>query len=116
MLYSLPSRELIADSVEYTVNGHRADALVYLSNCDKITPGMLNAAMRRDIPTVFVSGRTDGGGQGRGGRRCGHAPTYLVTTIAASANSRGDEEGLAERRAKTESSEPPGDRAPGTGR
>jgi len=56
MLYSLPSRELIADSVEYMVNAHCADALICVSNCDKITPGMLIAAMRLNIPTVFVSG------------------------------------------------------------
>ena len=56
MLYSLPSRELIADSVEYMVNAHRADALVCISNCDKITPGMLMAALRLNIPTVMVSG------------------------------------------------------------
>ncbi|WP_066363601.1 dihydroxy-acid dehydratase [Herbidospora mongoliensis] len=56
MLYSLPSRELIADAVEYMVNAHCADALICVSNCDKITPGMLLAAMRLNIPTVFVSG------------------------------------------------------------
>jgi len=56
MLYSLPSRDLIADSVEYMVNGHCADAMVCISNCDKITPGMLLAAMRLNIPVVFVSG------------------------------------------------------------
>ena len=56
MLYSLPSREIIADSVEYMVNAHCADALVCISNCDKITPGMMMAAMRLNIPTVFVSG------------------------------------------------------------
>jgi dihydroxy-acid dehydratase len=56
MLYSLPSRELIADSVEYMVNAHCADALICISNCDKITPGMLMAALRLNIPTVFVSG------------------------------------------------------------
>ena len=56
MLYSLPSREIIADSVEYMCNAHQADALVCISNCDKITPGMLLAAMRLNIPTVFVSG------------------------------------------------------------
>ncbi|WP_420626329.1 dihydroxy-acid dehydratase [Candidatus Poriferisodalis sp.] len=56
MLYSLPSRDLIADSVEYMVNAHCADALVCISNCDKITPGMLMAAMRLNVPTVFVSG------------------------------------------------------------
>ena len=56
MLYSLPSREVIADSVEYMVNAHQADALVCISNCDKITPGMMMAAMRLNVPTVFVSG------------------------------------------------------------
>ena len=56
MLYSLPSRELIADSVEYMVNAHQADAMVCISNCDKITPGMLIAAMRLNIPAIFVSG------------------------------------------------------------
>lgn len=56
MLYSLPSRDLIADSVEYMVNAHRADAIVCISNCDKITPGMMMAAMRLNIPAIFVSG------------------------------------------------------------
>lgn len=56
MLYSLPSRDIIADSVEYMVNAHCADALVCISNCDKITPGMLNAALRLNIPAIFVSG------------------------------------------------------------
>ena len=56
MLYSLPSRELIADSVEYVCNAHRADAMICISNCDKITPGMMMAAMRLNLPTVFVSG------------------------------------------------------------
>lgn len=56
MLYSLPSRDIIADSVEYMVNAHRADAMICISNCDKITPGMLMAAMRLNIPAVFVSG------------------------------------------------------------
>jgi len=56
MLYSLPSRDIIADSVEYMVNAHCADAMVCISNCDKITPGMLNAAMRINIPVIFVSG------------------------------------------------------------
>ncbi len=56
MLYSLPSREIIADSIEYMVNAHCADAMVCISNCDKITPAMLNAAMRLNIPTIFVSG------------------------------------------------------------
>jgi len=56
MLYSLPSRDIISDSVEYMVNGHCADAMVCISNCDKITPGMLNAAMRLNVPCIFVSG------------------------------------------------------------
>ena len=56
MLYSLPSRDLIADSVEYMVKAHCADAMICISNCDKVTPGMLLAAMRLNIPTVFVSG------------------------------------------------------------
>jgi len=63
MLYSLPSRDLIADSVEYMVQAHCADALICISNCDKITPGMLNAALRLNIPTVFVSGGPMEGGQ-----------------------------------------------------
>src|SRR5660398_168467 len=62
MLYSLPSRDLIADSVEYMVNAHCADALVCISNCDKITPGMLMAALRLNIPAVFVSGGPMEGG------------------------------------------------------
>jgi len=62
MLYSLPSRDLIADSVEYMANAHCADALVCISNCDKITPGMLNAALRLNIPAVFVSGGPMEGG------------------------------------------------------
>ncbi len=65
MLYSLPSRELIADSVEYMVNAHCADAMVCISNCDKITPGMLMAAMRLNIPDGLRLRRADGGGQGR---------------------------------------------------
>jgi dihydroxy-acid dehydratase len=56
MLYSLPSRDLIADSVEYMINGHKVDGMICISNCDKITPGMLIAAMRLNIPTVFISG------------------------------------------------------------
>ena len=63
MLYSLPSRDLIADSVEYMVKAHWADALVCISNCDKITPGMLMAALRLNIPTVFVSGGPMEGGR-----------------------------------------------------
>src|SRR5487761_2449959 len=65
MLYSLPSRELIADSVEYMVNGHCADAMVCISNCDKITPGMLMAALRLNIPAVFVSGGPMEAGKGQ---------------------------------------------------
>lgn len=63
MLYSLPSRDIIADSVEYMVNAHKADAMVCISNCDKITPGMLMASMRLNIPTVFVSGGPMGAGE-----------------------------------------------------
>jgi dihydroxy-acid dehydratase len=63
MLYSLPSRDIIADSVEYMVNAHCADAMICISNCDKITPGMFNAAMRLNIPTVFVSGGPMEGGE-----------------------------------------------------
>ncbi len=72
MLYSLPSRDLIADSVEYMVQAHCADAMVCISNCDKITPGMLNAALRLNIPTVFRVRRPDGGRHGRARRR--HRP------------------------------------------
>ena len=61
MLYSLPSRDLIADSVEYMVNAHKADALVCISNCDKITPGMLMAAMRTQHPHHLGEPRSDGG-------------------------------------------------------
>ncbi|MDR1814740.1 MAG: dihydroxy-acid dehydratase [Tannerella sp.] len=68
MLYSLPSRDLIADSVEYMVNAHKADALICISNCDKITPGMLMASMRLNIPTVFVSGGPMEAGEWSGGR------------------------------------------------
>ena len=66
MLYSLPSRDIIADSVEYMVNAHKADAMVCISNCDKITPGMLMAAMRLNIPAVFVSGGPMEAGNYRG--------------------------------------------------
>ncbi|GAA1509261.1 dihydroxy-acid dehydratase [Sphaerisporangium rubeum] len=69
MLYSLPSRELIADAVEYMVNAHCADALVCVSNCDKITPGMLLAALRLNIPTVFVSGGPMEAGKAPAGRK-----------------------------------------------
>lgn len=90
MLYSLPSRELIADSVEYMVNAHCADALVCISNCDKITPGMLIAAMRLNIPTVFVSGGPMEAGRGIdpaaivGEATSGHG--NLITVMNATAN------------------------------
>ena len=76
MLYSLPSRELIADSVEYMVNAHCADAMVCISNCDKITPGMLMAALRLNVPGGVRLGRADGGRQGRplGRSRVEHRP------------------------------------------
>jgi len=80
MLYSLPSRELIADSVEYVVNAHCADAMVCVSNCDKITPGMLMAALRLNIPAVFVSGGPMEAG------RAGGTRLDLVDAIVASAN------------------------------
>lgn len=95
MLYSLPSREVIADAVEYMVEGHQADALVCISNCDKITPGMLNAAMRLNIPTVFVSGGPMEAGKAVVVDGVAQAPTDLITAISASANSQVDEEGLA---------------------
>jgi dihydroxy-acid dehydratase len=96
MLYSLPSRELIADSVEYMVNAHQADALVCISNCDKITPGMLNAAMRLNVPTVFVSGGPMEAGKAVVVDGVAQAPTDLITTIAASASSEVDDAGLSE--------------------
>ncbi|MEQ3548916.1 dihydroxy-acid dehydratase [Pseudonocardia nematodicida] len=96
MLYSLPSREIIADAVEYMVNGHAADALVCISNCDKITPGMLNAAMRLNIPTVFVSGGPMEAGKAVVVGGVAQAPTDLITAIAASASSEVDDEGLSE--------------------
>src|SRR3982751_6383117 len=78
MLYSLPSREIIADSVEYMVNAHCADALVCISNCDKITPGMLMAALRLNIPTVFVSG-----GPMEAGKVKWHGKTIAIDLIDA---------------------------------
>ncbi|MGV0409763.1 dihydroxy-acid dehydratase [Corynebacterium resistens] len=86
MLYSLPSREVISDAVEYMVNGHAADALVCISNCDKITPGMLNAAMRLNIPVVFVSGGPMEAGKAVVVDGVAQAPTDLVTAISASAS------------------------------
>lgn len=96
MLYSLPSREIIADSVEYMVNAHCADALVCISNCDKITPGMLNAALRLDVPTVFVSGGPMEAGKAVVVDGVVRAPTDLITAIAASANDAVTDEGLDE--------------------
>lgn len=94
MLYSLPSRELIADTVEYMVNAHAADALVCISNCDKITPGMLNAALRLNIPTVFVSGGPMKAGKAVVVDGVAQTPTDLITAISASANRSIDEDGL----------------------
>jgi len=94
MLYSLPSREIIADSVEYMVNAHQADALVCISNCDKITPGMLNAALRLNIPTVFVSGGPMEAGKAVVVDGVTHAPTDLITAISASASPSVDDDGL----------------------
>ncbi|WP_278263757.1 dihydroxy-acid dehydratase [Nocardia sp. AG03] len=94
MLYSLPSREIIADSVEYMANAHTADALVCISNCDKITPGMLNAAMRLNIPAVFVSGGPMEAGKAVVADGVAHAPLDLVHAISASANQAVSEEGL----------------------
>ncbi|MFD1146132.1 dihydroxy-acid dehydratase [Saccharothrix hoggarensis] len=96
MLYSLPSREIIADSVEYMVNAHQADAIVCISNCDKITPGMLNAAMRLNIPVVFVSGGPMEAGKAVVVDGVAVAPTDLITAISASASPDVDEAGLAE--------------------
>ena len=96
MLYSLPSREIIADSVEYMANAHCADALVCISNCDKITPGMLNAALRLNIPTVFVSGGPMEAGKAVVVNGVVRAPTDLITAIAASANDTVTDEGLDE--------------------
>ena len=93
MLYSLPSREIIADSVEYMVNAHCADALVCISNCDKITPGMLNAALRLNIPTVFVSG-----GPMEAGKVVLHEKTLsldLVDAMIAGANPEESDEDVA---------------------
>jgi dihydroxy-acid dehydratase len=84
MLYSLPSRELIADAVEYMVNAHCADALVCISNCDKITPGMLMAAMRLNIPVVFVSGGPMEAGHVRDGEI--EKAVDLVTSMVAAAS------------------------------
>ena len=87
MLYSLPSRELIADSVEYMVNAHCADALVCISNCDKITPGMLMAALRLNIPAIFVSG----GPMEAGKTRLAAHKLDLVDAMVAAADDRIDD-------------------------
>ncbi|MEJ4099885.1 dihydroxy-acid dehydratase [Corynebacterium mastitidis] len=94
MLYSLPSREIIADSVEYMVNAHTADAMVCISNCDKITPGMLNAAMRLNIPAIFVSGGPMEAGKAVVIDGVAHPPTDLISTITASADSSVSDAGL----------------------
>ncbi len=96
MLYSLPSREVIADAVEYMVNAHQADALVCISNCDKITPGMLNAALRLNVPVVFVSGGPMEAGKAVVVGDVVHPSSDLITTISASADSSVDEAALAE--------------------
>ncbi|WP_455200607.1 dihydroxy-acid dehydratase [Kaarinaea lacus] len=93
MLYSLPSREIICDAVEYMVNAHCADALVCISNCDKITPGMLNAALRLNIPTIFVSGGPMESGKSVIGGKEVHLD--LVDAMVAAADPRvSDEETL----------------------
>jgi len=96
MLYSLPSREVIADAVEYMVNAHQADAIVCISNCDKITPGMLNAALRLNIPVVFVSGGPMEAGKAVIVDGVAIPSSDLITTISASANANVDQEGLDE--------------------
>jgi dihydroxy-acid dehydratase len=97
MLYSLPSRELIADSVEYMVNAHCADAMICVSNCDKITPGMLIAAMRLNIPTVFVSGgpMEAGGPVAAAGSQAAGRKLDLIDSMVASADPSVSEEALA---------------------
>ncbi len=92
MLYSLPSRDIIADSVEYMVNAHCADALVCISNCDKITPGMLMAAMRLNIPVVFVSG----GPMEAGKTRLSDTKLDLVDAMVIAADDSVDDETVAE--------------------
>jgi len=86
MLYSLPSRELIADAVEYMVNAHCADALVCISNCDKITPGMLMAALRLDIPVVFVSGGPMEAGKTQAIEGIVHSKLDLVDAMVLAVN------------------------------
>ena len=88
MLYSLPSRDIIADSVEYMVNAHKADAMICISNCDKVTPGMLMAAMRLNIPTVFCSGGPMVAGRWRGEN------ADLITAMVKGADSEVSDEEL----------------------
>jgi len=97
MLYSLPSRELIADSVEYMVNAHCADAMICISNCDKITPGMLIATMRLNIPTVFVSGgpMEAGAPAGLAGLASGRKLDLIDSMVASADPSVSDEQLLA---------------------
>ena len=92
MLYSLPSREIIADSVEYMVNAHCADALVCISNCDKITPGMLMAALRLNIPVIFVSG----GPMEAGKTKLSEHKLDLVDAMVIAADDSADDETVAE--------------------
>jgi dihydroxy-acid dehydratase len=96
MLYSLPSRELIADAVEYMVNAHCADALVCISNCDKITPGMLLAALRLNIPTVFVSGGPMEAGKTVAIEGIVHSKIDLIDAMIASSNEAVTDEQLGE--------------------
>lgn len=91
MLYSLPSREIIADSVEYSCNAHKADALVCISNCDKVTPGMLMAAMRLNIPTIFVSG-----GPMEAGKLPGKDKLDLIDAMVVSADPHASDEQINE--------------------
>tara|TARA_Y100001935_G_scaffold223408_1_gene198793 strand:+ start:25796 stop:27652 length:1857 start_codon:yes stop_codon:yes gene_type:complete len=93
MLYSLPSRDLIADSVEYMVNAHCADALVCISNCDKITPGMLNATLRLNIPTIFVSGGPMEAGKTKLAGK-GVVKLDLVDAMVSAADPNQSDEGL----------------------
>src|SRR5574344_1423757 len=90
MLYSLPSRDIIADSVEYMVNAHKADAMICISNCDKITPGMLMASMRLNIPTVFVSGGPMEAG------RCKNENIDLITAMVKAGDKGVSDDELAE--------------------
>ena len=89
MLYSLPSRDIIADSVEYMVNAHKADALVCISNCDKVTPGMLLAAMRLNFPVIFVSGGPMEAGRVKG---CDHKVDLIDAMIVSAEPNVSDEE------------------------